>query len=319
MIIKYPTYYKKFKCIADKCTDTCCAGWQVVIDNSTAEFYKSLQSNFGDKLREKMIVDEEGDIIFINEKGRCPFLNDCNLCDIFINMGEEHLSHTCTMFPRFYESFGGTREMGLFLSCPVANDLILSDNDLTFEDDFSDEMPEINDIDADLYLCLKSQREKLLTFAKSNLDMSSKLKGIYSYALLLNEHLENSNFDKIKELSFSDMSKDLNIDDSIFSNLEYLTEQGRVLLSCKKEYNDFYSTEYVNLLVYFIYRYFLKSVYNGKVFESLVFSVFSIKTIAALEFVTKSLSEASRIYSKEIEHSEFNLNSIFKCIKNPTQ
>ena len=28
----YPSYYKKFRCVADKCPDTCCAGWEVVVD-----------------------------------------------------------------------------------------------------------------------------------------------------------------------------------------------------------------------------------------------------------------------------------------------
>ena len=36
-----PTYYDEFKCIADKCPDTCCAGWQIVIDEETLDKYQT--------------------------------------------------------------------------------------------------------------------------------------------------------------------------------------------------------------------------------------------------------------------------------------
>ena len=33
MLNTVPDYYKKFSCIADKCPDTCCAGWEIVVDD----------------------------------------------------------------------------------------------------------------------------------------------------------------------------------------------------------------------------------------------------------------------------------------------
>ena len=38
----YPEYYKEFKCIADKCPDTCCAGWKIMIDDKSLEKYRQL-------------------------------------------------------------------------------------------------------------------------------------------------------------------------------------------------------------------------------------------------------------------------------------
>ena len=35
MKIRVPDYYKDFKCIAERCTDTCCAGWQVDVDDAS--------------------------------------------------------------------------------------------------------------------------------------------------------------------------------------------------------------------------------------------------------------------------------------------
>ena len=39
MLYTYPNYYDKFKCVADKCIDTCCAGWQILIDDESMEKY----------------------------------------------------------------------------------------------------------------------------------------------------------------------------------------------------------------------------------------------------------------------------------------
>ena len=39
MLYTIPDYYPSFECIADKCEDTCCAGWQIVIDKETLKKY----------------------------------------------------------------------------------------------------------------------------------------------------------------------------------------------------------------------------------------------------------------------------------------
>ena len=40
MKIVTPAYYKDFKCIAGACTDTCCAGWDVDVDEASYKHYK---------------------------------------------------------------------------------------------------------------------------------------------------------------------------------------------------------------------------------------------------------------------------------------
>ena len=40
-----PTYYKKFKCIADRCQHNCCIGWEIDIDGETPERYKNDPEN----------------------------------------------------------------------------------------------------------------------------------------------------------------------------------------------------------------------------------------------------------------------------------
>ena len=38
MKIRTPEYYKDFKCIAGACTDTCCAGWDVDVDEKSYDY-----------------------------------------------------------------------------------------------------------------------------------------------------------------------------------------------------------------------------------------------------------------------------------------
>ena len=43
MRVIVPEYYKEFKCIASKCKNNCCIGWEIDIDKDTYELYKSFR------------------------------------------------------------------------------------------------------------------------------------------------------------------------------------------------------------------------------------------------------------------------------------
>ena len=43
MVFRVPSYYKNFRCIADKCPDNCCRGWEIDIDEDTLDYYKDLK------------------------------------------------------------------------------------------------------------------------------------------------------------------------------------------------------------------------------------------------------------------------------------
>lgn len=142
-----PSFFDQFKCIGSACTDTCCAGWEIEVDETTAQGYLAEKSAFGDRLRRE-IGSEPGEYFFKLKKNRCPFLNKENLCDIFINLGEDRLCDICREHPRFYNWFGDYTEVGLGLCCEEAERLLFSDSKpLTFveevtqdeEQDYSDE------------------------------------------------------------------------------------------------------------------------------------------------------------------------------------
>lgn len=43
MIYTYPDYYDKFTCIAGECPATCCAAWEIVIDDESLEKYRQYE------------------------------------------------------------------------------------------------------------------------------------------------------------------------------------------------------------------------------------------------------------------------------------
>ena len=42
----FTDFYKDFYCIGDKCSDTCCVGWSIMIDEDTYRFYTRLEEPY---------------------------------------------------------------------------------------------------------------------------------------------------------------------------------------------------------------------------------------------------------------------------------
>ena len=140
-----PHYYDKFVCTAGDCPDSCCAGWQIVIDEASLERYGNEKSEFGTRLRNSIDWDEE---CFYQNNRRCAFLNEENLCDLYKALGPDSLCDTCRMYPRHTEEYEGLRELSLSLSCPEAARIILSCKEpvrfLEEEDDLEDDFEEFD-------------------------------------------------------------------------------------------------------------------------------------------------------------------------------
>lgn|GEM_PF-994584 len=126
MIIHYPGYYKKFRCLAGECPDTCCIGWEIIVDRETEKTYQKLRkgkSELAERLRRSVrrrLIIPDGD--------RCPFLAGDGLCDLCREYGEAAMTRTCRRYPRHVEDFGDIHEVELLCSCPEAARLILSED-----------------------------------------------------------------------------------------------------------------------------------------------------------------------------------------------
>lgn len=123
--MRYTTasFYKQFRCIGGICEDSCCENWEIDLDDASLKKYMKQGQEFGKRLRENTRVKDKQ---FVLNGTRCPFLNSDNLCDIYIEMGEESLCETCTNFPRHIEEFDDLKEVSLTMSCPEASRIMLA-------------------------------------------------------------------------------------------------------------------------------------------------------------------------------------------------
>ena len=100
MITSYPSYYKDFACIADKCRHSCCIGWEIDIDADSLRRYEALEGPMGDCIRRG--IDYTGTPHFrLTEGERCFFLRQDGLCQMYRELGEDALCQICTDHPRF--------------------------------------------------------------------------------------------------------------------------------------------------------------------------------------------------------------------------
>ena len=64
-----PSFYDSFSCIGEACKHNCCIGWEIDVDDETAELYASVGGGFGKELSEK-IVNEGGRHFCLQPDGR---------------------------------------------------------------------------------------------------------------------------------------------------------------------------------------------------------------------------------------------------------
>ena len=155
-----PKYYKAFRCIADKCSHSCCIGWEIDVDIDTLARYEGLGEGYGDVIK-KSIDREDTPHFRLGENERCPHLDECGLCRIISELGEEYLCDICREHPRFY-NYTKVAEVGVGMSCPEAARLILSSPDFAG-------MEEVGEVDAkpdDVLFDGRSARNELYAILK---------------------------------------------------------------------------------------------------------------------------------------------------------
>jgi hypothetical protein len=348
MKLRVPDYYEDFKCIGGKCTDSCCIGWELDIDEESYEAYKKAGGDFGKRLRESMVdgSDETEECNTFRLNGdRCPFLNEKNLCDIYIHLGEKSLCKVCTEYPRFTVEYDNTREKSMALSCEVVGKLLFEREDrvtfiekeIPYEEIFEECLPmfvkEIEYIRDRSIAILQNRTDDIYDRIKMFLCFVSKAQEI------INEGSEDENLIELLE--------NLDIDCPNFKSGElkpfieevcYLLgelyvlgdEWTEVFSEFKSKLNEevIYEFEkyrkdnkmldiwYENIMVYFVFRYFTKGVYDCDVISRAKFAFlgfFAIRGLAAIryqnlrKFDITDMIMVAKAYSKEVEHSEGNI------------
>lgn len=332
MLLKMPSYCRDFKCIADRCKDNCCIGWEIDIDSSSAEYYNNLKSDFGNKLRANIKKDNVCSFILKDE--RCPFLNEKNLCEIIITLGENRLCQICRDHPRYFEWYGVVKEGGIGLCCEEAARIILTNKDIfsTYETECDDEA--CNDYNESLYNMLLFARDEIInTLENENLPLSQKISNILSYAEEVQFSADNYIYDTIpikdtyqNGITACDVKGFLEsfaclepIDESWQNYLKNMTDASGSLEDKLSQKCKSYDPYLKNIAVYFIWRYFLKGVYDEEILSKVFLMALSVAMIKLMYLYEnadgdESCSLIAKNYSKEIEYSEENLEKIYDMV-----
>ena len=57
--IRRPAYYKAFRCIGSDCTENCCIGWEIDVDEDSLAYYETVPGDFGERLRASIAPADE--------------------------------------------------------------------------------------------------------------------------------------------------------------------------------------------------------------------------------------------------------------------
>ena len=196
----FPQYFDAFRCVAAECTDTCCAGWAINIDEASLSRYEKLDGAFGKRVKDS-INWKDGS--FCQQDKRCVFLNEENLCDMHIIGGEQMLCDTCRNYPRHMEEYEGLREGSLSLSCIEAAKIILGCQEpvqfITLEDESEDE--EYEDFDFLLFTKLMDARGCILAILQDrSLDVASRMAIVLRVAGQIQEIIDAGELFRMDEL-----------------------------------------------------------------------------------------------------------------------
>jgi len=287
MKIYAPKYYREFRCIADRCSHSCCVGWEIDIDGDTLEKYETL-GGYGEAIRESISTD--GVPHFKLGAGeRCPHLDGRGLCRIIASVGDEYLCDICREHPRFY-NFTDVCEVGIGMSCPEAARIILGSADYA-------EISEIGEVDA--------------TAEVGDFDARAERGEIYE---LLSD--ASCGYEKRLERIYERYEIKAG-DDGVWleaiDRLEYLDDAHRALFmkysSARRPDGCDESLE--RFLAYFIYRHCTEALDMEDFCARLSFCLFCERLLASLICSEGAktgceIEELARVISEELEYSEEN-------------
>lgn len=275
MITLRPDYYDSFKCIADKCRHTCCAGWEIDIDEDSMALYRERP--------DIMCHIKDSSFVLQGKDERCPFLLENGLCRLILEYGEDILCDVCTEHPRFYNYQDDIEYIGLGLCCEAACDLILgregpfrlirgvvTDDGEVLGSDPCDDIPfgigEVNEFEGKI-------SELLAGLSPEERDSRERAKFYLSL-----EFLDPAWQEMLRELESKGTA----------------AEERDACIDC-------FSREFRNLIAYFLYRHMGNRAIAAE----------SVRLIAEMTLSSGlPLREVSRMYAVEIEYSDVNTTKL---------
>ena len=321
MKITVPDYYLKFKCIADRCTDSCCIGWEIDIDDESRAKYAALDSEIGAEIREKT----QHGVFPLQKNGRCAFLDERGLCRIISAHGDGYLCDICREHPRYYGVGAEGLDGGLGLACPEAARIILSvderpkfvTTDATprydSEDDYADVSRELRELVYEtvysrdvmvaraLFPALAEHADEVVFDATAGLDTEAK-----SIATIADTNITEEYLDELIDL-FSEREA-LNEEWS-----ERLTLSRSIKPSALTQMIEERASEYRALLFYFTHRYLRECVEDMSAMGRVMLARYAADVIFLLSGTYESsegLVKSAVLFSKNIEYSTENIDML---------
>lgn len=291
-----PEYYRQFQCIADKCTHSCCIGWEIDVDEEALSLYEKMEGGFGDEIRKSICYDENPHFALC-VGDRCPHLEIGGLCKIIKTVGEEYLCSICREHPRFYNYTSLGKEVGLGMACEEAARIILSSNGFG-------NLVEIGVTEGETEeACFEAVEQRKVIF-----ETLSNGKLSYSQKIKLIEERYN-----VTPSSFSDEEWR-----EVILSLEYLNEEHKSLFlnySSTASVDKALEGYLLRALAYFVYRHCSEACDGEEFSSALGFSLFCEKLLASvlsshLVSDLKDVVKMARIISEELEYSVDNTDFI---------
>ena len=309
MILRKPDFYSSFKCIAGQCSDTCCVGWEIDIDEASQDSYRKVSGAFGDKLRQNI---EDGHFKLLAHD-RCPFLDKGNLCEIYTHLGEGALCDICREHPRFVEVYGDIMERGIGLCCEEAARLLLEgEGPLTFTaEESSEPEDEIDDDDREIRDQVLYEREQIfVTLADGSLTLPEKLHDAFGFSVDA-PFAPFENAEAYLELLEKTESFGPAWDEALVRIKE------RIAAGPIQDEGFFSDNESARLITYTVYRHYAKCLFDGYEQGKRLFAVFFWNVV---RFFTRELAgpgstknvkvNAIKILSRQLEYCEENMQRI---------
>lgn len=335
-----PDFYDTFVCTASRCQDTCCAGWEIEVDEDTCRKYRQVEGNFGRLLCSRISEEEDGAYFTLAPGRRCPFLNESNLCEIYIHLGEEMLCDICREHPRFYQWFGDYTEAGLGLCCEEVCRLVF-EREEPLEFILSGEKEE-EDPDADPLLAplLEARRRAFSILQCREYSMDQRMAALLRFAEALDLPLRQEEAGEIlktagipagewlcragreEEISWTGSPEEIrkllelyqgleSLDGTFGGRMRSLAEQLPELLKKREEFLEAFREreyQYEHLTVYFLYRYFMEALFDGCVLPPARFAAASLLVIQLLDtelwMQRGDFSAADRIFTVKLYSKE---------------
>ena len=290
-----PDYYRHFACIAGACRHSCCIGWEIDIDAETHERYWRETGELGERMRTHIETDDDTAHFRLDERERCPFLNERGLCDIILQRGEDALCQICRDHPRFRFDFSDRTEMGLGLCCEEAAERIVHREApvrlITLSDDGGNEPSDAGEI------AFLDKRDNLILCAQNRTLTVQRRKE----ALCAAADISVIPFDFARWAEFCISLEQM---DPAWADLlrEAMQNPPR---------NAVADTVWEQLAVYFLYRHMSASLCGDDFSARAAFCILSADMITEIaRRCDISVTEAARLYSSEIEYSEDNTQAI---------